>query len=72
MCPSPWVMKQFAAVGPEVEIALGSQPPMSRVVYVDNCNITEHLHNEGGTQHITMKKKIIKRRLTKSIKYLKT
>ena len=33
---------------------------MSRVVYVDDCNITEHLHIAGGTQHITTKKTIVK------------
>ena len=40
-----------AAVGPEVKIAMGSKPlgPISIVVYVDDCNITEHL------QHITKK-----------------
>ena len=47
-----------AAVGPEVKMAMGGQPlrPMSRVVYVDYCKITEHPHIAGGTQHITAKK----------------
>ena len=51
-----------AAVGPEVEIVMGSQPlkSMSRAVYVDDCNISEHLYIAGGTQHITTKKTIVK------------